>query len=39
MNAHDRRIVHISLEKEPDLVTESIGEGAKKRVVISLKKQ
>ena len=38
MNAHDRRIIHITLENEPDLQTESLGEGAKKEVVISLKK-
>ena len=38
MNSHDRRIIHITLENEPDLQTESIGEGAKKEVVISLKK-
>lgn len=38
MNAHDRRIVHITLENESDIQTESIGNGAKKSVVISLKK-
>jgi spoIIIJ-associated protein len=38
MNAHDRRIIHITLEKEEDLQTESTGEGNLKRVVISLKK-
>ena len=39
MNSHDRRIIHITLENEPDLMTESIGEGAMKSVVVSLKKQ
>ncbi|MBQ9771350.1 MAG: KH domain-containing protein [Lentisphaeria bacterium] len=39
MNAHDRRIIHITLENEPDLATESNGEGAMKSVVISLKEQ
>lgn len=39
MNSHDRRIIHITLENEPDLATESIGEGAMKSVVVSLKKQ
>ena len=39
MNAHDRRIIHITLENEPDLVTESKGEGAMKSVVVSLKEQ
>ena len=42
MNAKDRRIVHVALEKEPDLVTESIvPEGEKgnyKSIVISVKK-
>jgi len=38
MNSHDRRIIHITLENEPDLQTESVGEGAKKEIVISLKK-
>ena len=39
MNSHDRRIIHITLEKEADLVTESVGEGNFKSVVISLKKE
>ena len=38
MNAHDRRIIHITLEKESDLQTESTGEGNFKSVVISIKK-
>ena len=38
MNAHDRRIIHITLEKETDLVTESVGDGNFKSVVITLKK-
>jgi len=38
MNAHDRRIIHITLESESDLQTESDGEGNFKSVVISLKK-
>jgi len=38
MNAHDRRIIHITLKDDPEIVTESIGEGAMKKVVISLKK-
>ncbi len=38
MNAHDRRIIHITLEGESDLQTESSGEGNFKSVVISLKK-
>ena len=39
MNSHDRRIIHVTLENEPDLATESIGEGAMKSVIVSLKKQ
>ncbi len=38
MNAHDRRIIHITLEQETDLCTESEGNGAKKPVTISLRK-
>ena len=39
MNSHDRRIIHITLENETDLITESIGDGNFKSVVISLKKE
>ena len=39
MNSHDRRIIHITLENEADLVTESIGDGNFKSVKISLKKE
>ncbi|MBO5668582.1 MAG: KH domain-containing protein [Lentisphaeria bacterium] len=38
MNAHDRRIIHITLKEDPEVTTESIGEGAMKKVVISLAK-
>ncbi len=38
MNAHDRRIIHITLENDPELMTESQGEGALKKVVVSLRK-
>ena len=38
MNAHDRRIIHITLKDDPEISTESIGDGAMKKVVISLKK-
>lgn len=37
MNAHDRRIIHITLKDDPKVVTESIGDGAMKKVMISLK--
>ena len=36
MNAHDRRIIHITLKDDPEVTTESIGEGAMKKVVIAL---
>lgn len=39
LNAHDRRIIHITLQDDTELQTESTGDGAKKSVVISLKKQ
>ena len=38
MNAHDRRIIHVTLQDDPEVTTESEGEGAMKKVVISLKK-
>jgi len=38
MNAHDRRIIHMTLQDDPEISTESEGEGAMKKVVISLKK-
>jgi len=38
MNSHDRRIIHITLENEADIQTESLGEGSMKSVVVSLKK-
>lgn len=38
MNAHDRRIIHLALQDDPEITTESDGEGALKKVVISLKK-
>ena len=34
MSAYERRIIHMSLEEDPDVVTESIGEGETRRVVI-----
>jgi len=33
-NAHDRRIIHITLQEDPFLKTESFGEGALKRISI-----
>ena len=36
MNAHDRRIIHVTLKDDPEVTTESIGDGAMKKVVVSL---
>lgn len=38
MNARDRRIIHVTLQNDPEIETASEGEGAFKKVVISLKK-
>ena len=38
MNAHDRRIIHLTLQDDPEIHTESEGEGNFKKVVVSLKK-
>jgi spoIIIJ-associated protein len=35
LNAHDRRIVHLALEKDKTLKTISRGEGAMKKIIIS----
>lgn len=37
MNAKERRIVHITLQNDDELKTESEGEGQRKKVIISLK--
>ena len=39
MNSHDRRIVHITLENDPSLTTNSIGDGESRSVVIALKEE
>jgi spoIIIJ-associated protein len=35
LNAHDRRIVHLALEKDKGLKTSSRGEGAMKKIIIT----
>ena len=37
MNSNERRVIHLSLVNEPDLQTESIGEGNARRLKVSLK--
>ena len=37
MDANERRIIHLSLAEEEDLVTESIGEGNSRRLRVALK--
>ncbi len=39
MPAYERRIVHITLAEHPDVTTESIGEGEKRKVVILPKEE
>lgn len=34
MNSYERRIIHMALMEDPDISTESIGEGESRRVVI-----
>lgn len=37
MEANERRVIHLSLAEEDDLVTESIGEGNSRRLRVALK--
>lgn len=37
MNSNERRVIHLSLASEEDLLTESIGEGNARRLKVSLK--
>lgn len=37
MDANERRVIHLSLSEENDLHTESVGEGAARRLKVSLK--
>lgn len=38
MNAGERRVIHLTLAESADLQTESIGEGADRKLKVSLKK-
>jgi spoIIIJ-associated protein len=38
MNAGERRVIHLTLADSLDLQTESIGEGAERKLRVSLKK-
>jgi len=37
LNSYSRRLVHLEVSAEPDMASESIGDGATKRIVISRK--
>lgn len=37
MNSNERRIIHMTLADNPDLFTESVGEGSARRLRVSLK--
>jgi spoIIIJ-associated protein len=37
LNSTERRIIHMSLQQEEDLVTESVGEGRERRLQVRLK--
>ncbi len=36
MNAYERRIVHVELSMRPDVVTESVGEGRRRYVMVKV---
>jgi predicted RNA-binding protein Jag len=38
MSANERRIIHLTIADSPDLFTESIGEGADRKLRISSRK-
>ena len=37
MSSYDRRIVHLALERESDVESESVGEGRERRLIIKLR--
>jgi spoIIIJ-associated protein len=38
-NAQERRIIHMALKDDPAVTTESLGEGAIKKIIIALRKR
>ena len=39
MNSHDRRIIHVTLQDDTEISTESLGDGNLKSVIIAVKKK
>jgi spoIIIJ-associated protein len=39
LNSYSRRLVHLEVAEQPDVASESLGEGAVKRVVITVKRE
>lgn len=39
LSAYQRRVIHLALQEDPDVVTRSSGEGALKRVVVQRRKE
>ena len=39
LNSTERRIIHLTLQKETDLITQSVGDGNERRLQVSLKNQ
>ena len=37
LNSTERRIIHLTLQNEPDLITQSVGDGRDRRLQVSLK--
>lgn len=37
LNSTERRVIHLSLQEEPDLITESVGSGRDRRLQVRLK--
>ena len=35
MTAYDRRLVHLALSDNPEVVTQSVGSGADRQIVVS----